>query len=137
MRLPIYPLILGVCFGTALTAALPKQTPNPGQNSQNGFDLYNNIPQDKWPTFKGQLVDPQCILRNLGKKHQKREWPSIPQPVYPMPGGSCPAWQQNTETETETDREDRELCGDGFEPRCCVGKAFGFGLGTIRQPCYQ
>lgn len=131
MRLAIYPLILGV-FGTALTTALPQQTPN---SDQNVFNLYDNIPKDKWPKFKGQLVVPQCILNKLGEKHQKREWPRIPQPVYPLPD-SCPAWQQQN-TETETDREDRELCGEGFEPRCCSGSAYGFGLGTVRDPCYQ
>lgn len=134
MHLPIYPFLLVMCFRTALTTALPQQNFYSGQNSQDIFAPYSNIPQDKWPRYQGQLVDPQCILTNLGKEDRKREWPTIPQPVYPLPE-SCPAWQQDTETETE--REDRELCGDGFEPRCCVGKAYGFGLGTVRTPCYQ
>lgn len=134
MHLQIYPLLLVVGFRTALTTALPQQTFDSGQNSRDIFAPYSEIPQDKWPRYKGQLVDPKCILNNLGKEHRKREWPRIPQPVYPS-SGYCPAWQK--ETETETDREDRELCGDGFEPRCCVGKAMGFGRGTIHSPCYQ
>lgn len=136
MPLLIYPLILVVCFGTALTIALPQQTPNSGQNPQDAFNLYGKIPQDKWPTYKGVVIDPQCILTELRKKHQKREWPAIPKPVYPTPG-YCPTLPQDTETDTATDREDRELCGEGFEPRCCTGKEFGFGLGTIRSTCYQ
>lgn len=130
MHIKIYPLILVVCSGTALS----QQLFDSGQNLQDNFDPYSKIPQDIWPRYKGQLVDPRCIITNLGKKHQKREWPRLPQPEYPVPG-FCPAWQQNTET--ETDHEDRNLCGEGFEPRCCAGKAFGFGLGTVRSPCYQ
>lgn len=134
MHLQIYALILVLCCsGTALTTALPQQSFNSGQNPEDIFSAYSSIPQDKWPRYKGQVIDPRCILNNLGKKHHKREWPRIPQPVYPS--GYCPAWQQ--QTETETDREDRELCGDGFEPRCCAGEATGFGLGTMRSPCYQ
>lgn len=140
MHLPVYPLILVVCFGTALTIALPQQAPNSGQNPQDPFYLYSQIPQEKWPRYKGAVIDPQCILTDLRKNHQKREWPIIPKPVYPAPG-YCPAWPQNTETntetETETDRENRELCGDGFQPRCCTGPEFGFGLGTMNSPCYQ
>lgn len=134
MHLQIYPLLLVVGFRTALTTALPQQTFDSGQNSRDIFAPYSEIPQDKWPRYKGQLVDPKCILTNLGKEHRKREWPRTPQPVYPS-SGFCPAWQKDTET--ETDREDRELCGDAFEPRCCVGKGFGFGLGTVHSPCYQ
>lgn len=134
MHLKIFPLLLVACFRTALITALPQQTFNSGQNSQDIYAPYRNIPQDKWPRYKGQLVDPTCILTNLGKEHRKREWPVIPQPAYPS-SGYCPAWQQNTET--KTDSEDRDLCGDGFEPRCCVGNAFGFGLGTVNTPCYQ
>lgn len=135
MHLQIYPLLLVVGFRTALTTALPQQTFDSGQKSQDMYAPYSNIPQDKWPRYKGQLVDPKCILNILSKEHRKREWPKIPQPVYPSPE-FCPAWQKK-DTETETDREDRELCADGFEPKCCVGKGFGFGLGTAHSPCHQ
>lgn len=134
MHLQIYPFLLVVYFRTALTTALPQQNFDSGQNSQDTFAQYSNIPQNIWPRYHGQLVDPQCILTNLGKGHRKRETPRAPRPAYPGPG-YCPAWQKDTET--ESDRENRELCGDGFEPRCCVGEAYGFGLGTVNSPCYQ
>lgn len=134
MHLLLYPLILAVCFGTALTTA--QQTSNSGQNPQDPYNLYSGIPQEQWPRYKGAVIDPQCILTDLRKNHHKRERPANSKHDNPAPG-YCPAWPQETETETETDREDRELCGDGFEPRCCTGTAFGFGLGTIISPCYQ
>lgn len=134
MHLHIYPLILVVCFWTAVTTALPQQTFNSGQNNQDIFSQYSEIPQDKWPRYQGRVVDPTCILTNLGKKHQKRELPTKPPPAYPS-SGYCPAWKENTET--DLDHENRELCGEGYEPRCCVGKSFGFGFGTVHTPCYQ